>query len=131
MKFPLHVLNVITGVSGSGKSSLIKGVLYPAIKRHLDEVAEAPGEYISLDGDWEQIKHAEFVDQNPIGKVPVQSCYVCKSFMMPYANCLQTNLCPNRWDFQHSSSLLMQKVEDVKNAKVPVSLPWRCSLWLT
>jgi excinuclease ABC subunit A len=68
VKFPLHVLNVITGVSGSGKSSLIKGVLYPAIKRHLDEVAEAPGEYISLDGDWEQIKHAEFVDQNPIGK---------------------------------------------------------------
>jgi excinuclease ABC subunit A len=68
VKFPLHVLNVITGVSGSGKSSLIKGVLYPAIKRHLDEVAEAPGEYVSLDGDWEQIKHAEFVDQNPIGK---------------------------------------------------------------
>ncbi|MFC2710358.1 excinuclease ABC subunit UvrA [Hoylesella oralis] len=68
VKFPLNVLNVVTGVSGSGKSSLIKGTLYPAMKRHLDEVADAPGEYISLGGDWEVIKHIEFVDQNPIGK---------------------------------------------------------------
>ena len=68
VKFPLNVLNVVTGVSGSGKSSLIKGILYPAIKRHLDEVADVPGEYISLEGDWETIKHIEFVDQNPIGR---------------------------------------------------------------
>ena len=68
VKFPLHIFNVITGVSGSGKSSLIKGILYPALKRHLDEVADAPGEYISLDGDWKEISHVEFVDQNPIGK---------------------------------------------------------------
>ena len=38
------------------------------LKRHLDEVADVPGEYISLDGDWQQVKHVEFVDQNPIGK---------------------------------------------------------------
>ena len=38
------------------------------MKRHLDEVADVPGEYISLDGDWQQVKHVEFVDQNPIGK---------------------------------------------------------------
>ena len=68
VKFPLNILNVVTGVSGSGKSSLVKGILYPALKRHLDEVADSPGEYISLEGDWEQIKHVEFVDQNPIGK---------------------------------------------------------------
>jgi len=68
VKFPLNVLNVVTGVSGSGKSSLIKGILYPAMKRHLDEVAEIPGEYLSLSGDWEGIKHVEFVDQNPIGR---------------------------------------------------------------
>ena len=65
---PLNVLNVITGVSGSGKSSLVKGILYPALKRHLDEVAELPGEYMSLDGDWKEIKQVEMVDQNPIGK---------------------------------------------------------------
>lgn len=68
VKFPLNAFTVVTGVSGSGKSSLVKGILYPALKRHLDEVAELPGEYISLEGDWQQISHVEFVDQNPIGK---------------------------------------------------------------
>lgn len=68
VKVPLNVMTVVTGVSGSGKSSLVKGTLYPAIKRRLDEIAEIPGEYSQLIGDVEQIKHIEFVDQNPIGK---------------------------------------------------------------
>ena len=65
---PLNVMTVVTGVSGSGKSSLIKGILYPALKRHLGEVFDAPGEYMGLAGDYQSIKHVEFVDQNPIGK---------------------------------------------------------------
>ena len=65
---PLNVMTVVTGVSGSGKSSLIKGILYPALKRHIGEVFDAPGEYMGLAGDYESIKHVEFVDQNPIGK---------------------------------------------------------------
>ncbi|MCI1684962.1 MAG: excinuclease ABC subunit UvrA [Prevotella sp.] len=68
VRFPLNVLTVVTGVSGSGKSSLVKGILYPAMKRHLDEVCDVPGEYLSMEGDWQMIKHVEFVDQNPIGK---------------------------------------------------------------
>lgn len=68
VKIPLNVFTVITGVSGSGKSSLVKGTLYPALKRKMDEVAEIPGEYSSLGGDVSHIKHVEFVDQNPIGK---------------------------------------------------------------
>ena len=64
----MNTLTVVTGVSGSGKSSLVKGILYPALKRHLDEVAELPGEYIALEGDWQHIAHVEMVDQNPIGK---------------------------------------------------------------
>lgn len=68
VEIPLNVLTVVTGVSGSGKSSLVKGIVYPALKRHLDEVADAPGEYVGLEGDWEEVKHVEFVDQNPIGK---------------------------------------------------------------
>ena len=66
--FPLNVMTVVTGVSGSGKSSLVKGILYPALKRHLGDVCDAPGEYMGLEGDYLSIKHVEFVDQNPIGK---------------------------------------------------------------
>lgn len=68
VSFPLNILTVVTGVSGSGKSSLVKGILYPALKRHLDEAADPPGEYVAMEGDWQSIKHVEFVDQNPIGK---------------------------------------------------------------
>ena len=68
VKFPLNVMTVVTGVSGSGKSSLVKGILYPALKRQLDEVAELPGEYSSISGDIKQISHVEMIDQNPIGK---------------------------------------------------------------
>lgn len=66
--FPLNVMTVVTGVSGSGKSSLVKGILYPSLKRHIGDVCDAPGEYMSLEGDINSIKHVEFVDQNPIGK---------------------------------------------------------------
>ena len=66
--FPLNVMTVVTGVSGSGKSSLVKGILYPALKRHIGEVCDAPGEYGALTGDIKAIQHVEFVDQNPIGK---------------------------------------------------------------
>ncbi len=68
VRFPLNVLTVVTGVSGSGKSSLVKGILYPALKRHMGDACDAPGEYLALDGDWQQVKRVEFVDQNPIGK---------------------------------------------------------------
>lgn len=66
--FPLNVMTVVTGVSGSGKSSLVKGILYPALKRHLGDVADAPGEYQGIEGDYQAIRHVEFVDQNPIGR---------------------------------------------------------------
>ena len=68
VKFPLNTITVVTGVSGSGKSSLVKGILYPALKRQLDEVADLPGEYSSISGDIKAVKHVEMVDQNPIGK---------------------------------------------------------------
>ena len=68
VQIPLNVMTVVTGVSGSGKSSLIKGILYPALKRHLGEVCDMPGEYLGISGDIDAVKHVEFVDQNPIGK---------------------------------------------------------------
>ena len=68
VQIPLNVLTVVTGVSGSGKSSLVKGILYPALKRRLGDVCDAPGEYGGLFGDIDAISRVEFVDQNPIGK---------------------------------------------------------------
>ncbi len=68
VRFPLNVMTTVTGVSGSGKSSLVRDILYNAMKRQLDEVADRPGEFISLEGDTSMIHSIEFVDQNPIGK---------------------------------------------------------------
>ena len=66
--FPLGVLTVVTGVSGSGKSSLVGDILYPAIYRHLNQTGAAPGTFRGLSGNLDRITQVEYVDQNPIGK---------------------------------------------------------------
>lgn len=68
VKFPLNVLTVVTGVSGSGKSSLVHDVFYAALRRELGESSDKPGLYGKLSGSINRIKNVEFVDQNPIGK---------------------------------------------------------------
>jgi len=68
VKFPLNIFTVVTGVSGSGKSSMIRGVLYPSLKRHLGGYTEKSGKYDKLRGDIKRIESVEFVDQNPIGR---------------------------------------------------------------
>ncbi len=68
VRFPLNVLTCVTGVSGSGKSSLVRDILYRAMKRHFDEPSDRPGEHLALEGDVGQVRHIEFIDQNPIGK---------------------------------------------------------------
>lgn len=67
VKFPLNVMTCVTGVSGSGKSSLVRDILYLAMKRHLNESADKPGLFSKLEGDMSLIKHVDFVNQNPIG----------------------------------------------------------------
>ena len=67
VKFPLNVMTCVTGVSGSGKSSLVRDILYLAMKRHLGESAEKPGSFSGLEGDMNMIQHVDFVNQNPIG----------------------------------------------------------------
>jgi excinuclease ABC subunit A len=66
--FPLDVLTVITGVSGSGKSTLVKKILFPAMQKKLENVGEKAGQFNELTGSFSQIKHIEYVDQNPIGR---------------------------------------------------------------
>ena len=68
VKFPLGVLTVVTGVSGSGKSSLVGDILYPAVYRHLNQAGAAPGTFRGLSGSLDRISQVEYVDQNPIGK---------------------------------------------------------------
>lgn len=66
--FPLGVFTVVTGVSGSGKSSLVGDVLYPALCRHFDVGAHPLGAYKSLSGDLSKISGIEYIGQTPIGK---------------------------------------------------------------
>lgn len=68
VKIPLNILCVITGVSGSGKSSLIKSILYPGLKKMFDGFSERTGLHSHIAGDFKAIENVEFVDQNPIGK---------------------------------------------------------------
>ena len=68
VKFPLGVLTVVTGVSGSGKSSLVGDILYPALRRRLNETGDLPGTFKGLSGNLDRITRVEYVDQNPIGK---------------------------------------------------------------
>lgn len=68
VKFPLHVLTVVTGVSGSGKSTLVNNILNTALSKRIKGYGESTGLFERLDGNVEDIKDIEFVDQNPIGK---------------------------------------------------------------
>ena len=66
--FPLESLTVITGVSGSGKSTLVKKILYPAMQKKMIGYGEKIGQHTEITGSFGQIKHIEFIDQNPIGR---------------------------------------------------------------
>ena len=68
VQFPLNALTVVSGVSGSGKSSLVGDILYPALHRRLNETGDLPGTFKGLSGDLSRITRVEYVDQNPIGK---------------------------------------------------------------
>ncbi|RSK38745.1 excinuclease ABC subunit UvrA [Mangrovimonas spongiae] len=66
--FPLNMLTVVTGVSGSGKSTLVKKILFPALQKQLTDFSDKPGQFSRIEGNFSNIKHIEFVDQNPIGR---------------------------------------------------------------
>ena len=66
--FPLNMLTMVTGVSGSGKSTLVKKLLYPIILKEVGGYGEKAGQFTSIEGKYQGIKHVEFVDQNPIGR---------------------------------------------------------------
>lgn len=68
VRIPLGVLTVVTGVSGSGKSSLVGDILYPALCRRINETGDLPGVFRGLSGNLDRIQRIEYVDQNPIGR---------------------------------------------------------------
>jgi excinuclease ABC subunit A len=68
VKIPLNTFTAISGVSGSGKTSLVKKILYPSLKKMFDGYAERTGKFDLLEGDYDRIGAVEMVDQNPIGR---------------------------------------------------------------
>ena len=69
VKFPLHTFICITGVSGSGKSSLIQDVLWKALKKEIYKSKEEPGKYEKIEGV-NFVDKVVIVDQSPIGRTP-------------------------------------------------------------
>jgi len=67
-EFPLHTLTVVTGVSGSGKSSLVIDTLYPAVHRRLFGTGTMPGPFDRLEGAWKKLENIELIGQDPIGR---------------------------------------------------------------
>ena len=133
--FPLNCMTVVTGVSGSGKSSLVKGILYPALKRHLDEVADMPGEYKSLEGEWKDVKHVEMVDQNPIGKSTrsnpatyIKAYDAIRQLFAEQPLAKQTNITPQHFSFNAEGG----RCEECKGAGViTVEMQFMADLVLT
>lgn len=68
VKFPLHTITVVTGVSGSGKSSLVTEVLYKYLSDRITGSNLKPGQFREITGDIAGLTGIELVDQNPIGK---------------------------------------------------------------
>lgn len=66
--FPLNSLTVVTGVSGSGKSTLVSKIVYPVIQKKIGGYGDKAGQYTEVKGDFSNIEHVEFINQNPIGR---------------------------------------------------------------
>ena len=66
--FPLNAITVVSGVSGSGKTSLVKDILYPSLKRHFEGTGNAPGIHKEITGDLDSLSKIELISQNPLGR---------------------------------------------------------------
>ena len=124
VSIPLNVMTVVTGVSGSGKSSLIKGILYPALKRSLGDVCDAP-ETTKRYAMWSSSTRTLSASRHALILPPMSR------LMMPSVTSLPTSRCRNNWASRHSISRSMRTADAVTSVRVPVSSRSRCSSWLT
>lgn len=84
-------MTCVTGVSGSGKSSLVKGILYPALRRTLFDTGIKPGDFDALEGDVQLLKSVEMVDQNRSESRRARIQLPTSKLTMKYANSLPTS----------------------------------------
>jgi excinuclease ABC subunit A len=68
VRFPLHTITAVSGVSGSGKSSLVSEILYKSLSNRINGYSFKPGQFREIAGDISSLTGIELVDQNPIGK---------------------------------------------------------------
>lgn len=121
VKFPLHVITAVTGVSGSGKSSLVTDILYRALSNKIgSDNRLKPGRFGELGGDISDLSGIELIDQNPIGKSSrsnaVTYLKAYDEIRRLFLNCRHRFRTTSKLPISHSTST----AGDVKNAREKV-----------
>lgn len=131
VQFPLGVLTVVSGVSGSGKSSLVGDILYPALYRMINQTGDLPGIFRKISGNTDRIKNVEYVDQNPIGKSSRSNAVTYLKVYDDIRKLLPSSSTPRSTATLRPSSRSTRTAAAARNVKGTVSCAFRCSSWLT
>lgn len=122
---PLGIMTAVTGVSGSGKSSLINEVLYKTLARDLNRARVIPGKHKEIQG-LDQLDKVISIDQSPIGRTPRSNPATYTGVLIRSVICLHLQLMPKHVAIRKDVSVLMSKADAAKPAVVMVSSRLRC-----
>ena len=119
VEFPLGVMTCVTGVSGSGKSSLVNEILYKKLAKELNRARTIPGKHKRIEG-LEQVDKVIDIDQSPIGRTPRSNPATYTGVFDLIRICLRQRRMRKRKDIKREDSVLMSKADDVKHVPVTV-----------